>query len=187
MDGLLLQLLEDKGNAGAWFWPCFEPLKRDFDNYYWIIDCQLWMGPPLAFFDESGHNAASVDDPRLHDAQVQLWRPGAIGRWASEFEEESLYLWALQEHTDPIEMALRWHHTSYDRPNSFVEAHASVLLQYTDSTCWEIFARDHKLLDKVRRHTQSQASIRAYQTFSQNRRFGFKQIGVPDSEYPPWL
>ncbi|MFT3787188.1 MAG: hypothetical protein QM770_13635 [Tepidisphaeraceae bacterium] len=177
MDGLLLRLLDDnRGAPAAWFWPCFEPLRAEFDKHYWIIECQPWMGAPLAFHDPDGNNDTTVDDPRLNEEQVQLWRPGSISRWADDFGEESLDLWAVAG-PEPIEVAVAYGRTRHDRQPEFVEKHAAFRLCYSDSCCWEIFASEPEHLDLVRRYVAENASIRAYKTVSQNRRYGFSQIG----------
>jgi hypothetical protein len=177
VDGLLLRLLDDKrGSPAKWFWPCFAPLRAEFDRHYWIIDCQLWMGAPPAFHDADGNSDTVVDDQRLHEEQVQLWRRGSISRWADDFGEEYLDLWAV-DGSEPIEVAVAYGRTPHDRRDEFVEEHAAIRLCYSDSCCWEIFASTAAPLELIKQHVADSSSIRAYKTVSQNRRYGFSQIG----------
>jgi hypothetical protein len=51
----------------------------------------------------------------------------------------------------------------------FVERHGEIWLIYSDSTCWEVFAKDASLLGNVRDHLRGNAVVRTYETTSGDR------------------
>jgi hypothetical protein len=178
LDGLLLQLLGDSsGPTGRWFWTCFEPLRQFFDRHFWIVD-NPWMGAPDAFFATEGE-PETIAYEGSQGTSAQLWRPGAIGRWAEQFSEEFIDLWAIDPADDPAHIAASYSQgLSPEDSELFTEQHAVVRLIYTDSCSWEIFARDSSLLALVERHAKAQpASLRCFSTLSQNRSHAFRKIG----------
>ena len=175
MDGLLLRLLDDKrGSPGQWFWPCFGPLRSAFDRHFWIFPNQPWMGAPLAF----DHERESADYEGMGETSVCLWRPGAVGRWADQFCEEHIELWATSPADDPARLASEFRRTFWGREDTFIEKHAEVLLIYSDSTCWEIFAKQASLLEPVRDHLHGNAAVRVYDNNSADRGRAYAKGGV---------
>lgn len=177
MDGLLLRLLADtRSVAGRWFWPCFEPLRTEFDRYFWVVLNQPWFGAPDEFDGE--REIAEYDG--MACTSVMLWRPGAVGRWAERFGEESIDIWAIDPERNPVRTASAF---SALRRNDddFTETHGTIRLIYTDSCCWEIFAKETRLLAAVRDHLQCSASIRVYETSSANREPAFDAAALRET------
>ena len=167
MDGLLLRLLEDsRGQPGRWFWPCFEPIRADLERYWWVHASAPWMGSPLGFLEDD----ATVDFEERIQSDIQLWRPGALGRWAKMFCEESINLWAVDPTHDPKQEASEFSNAGWDHRDAFIENRAIFWLLYTDSCCWEIFARDQSFLTSVSDSLKGSSAIRVVQTSSQDRR-----------------
>lgn len=175
MDGLLIRLRDDKyGTPANWFWPCFKPLRSTFDRHFWIFPKQPWMGTPLDFDSEK----EMQEFEGVGETSVGLWRPGAVGRWAKDFCEEHIELWAIDPADDPARIASEFRLTIPWREEPFTEKHAKIWLLYSDSTCWEIFARDADQLRKVRDHVSDHTSLRAYESNSGDRGRAFEKAGI---------
>jgi hypothetical protein len=176
VQGLLLLLVDDTdGSPGKWFWPCFEPLRSTFDRHYWIFLDQPWMGPP----DNFDHERESEGYEGMGETSVCLWRPGALGRCATQFSEEYVLLWAPHPAVDSAQLASEFRRAFSDPEESaFIEKHAEIWLIYTDSTCWEIFARDESLLQKVRDHLQASPTVRVYESESEDRGLAYGKANV---------
>lgn len=175
MDGLLLRLLDDKrGSPGRCFWSCFEPLRATFDRHYWIFPNQPWMGAPAAF----DYERESADYEGMGETSVCLWRPGAVGRWADQFCEEQIELWATSAAAEPARLASEFRRTFSKRADAFIEKHAELWLIYCDSTCWEVFARDASVLRKVREYLQGNAVVGVYDNTSKDRSHAYSKAGI---------
>ena len=175
MDGLLLRLLDDKrGSPGRWFWPCFEPLRPTFDRHIWILPNQPWMGAPVDF----DHGRESADYDGIGETSVCLWRPGAVGRWAEQFCEEHIELWATNPADDPARLASEFGRAFWGREDAYIEKHAEIWLIYTDSTCWEIFAKDASLLRKVRDQLRGSTTIGVYENASEDRGRAYRNASI---------
>lgn len=170
--GLLLQLLNDRGAPGDWFWPCFEPLRPQFDRHYWVFTNQPWMGPPEGFDED---DTATDEFEGVGQTSVMLWRPGTLGRWADEFAEEFVELWAVDPADNPAYTAAQFQR---DHTGRFKAEHAVVWLLYTDSTCWEIFARDACLLQQVRDQVAESADVHAHESTTEDRGEAFRRAGI---------
>jgi hypothetical protein len=144
-----------------------------FDSYYWVVESQPWFGWPQGFQDTDGNCDTCVEAPGLH---TMLWRPGSLSRWAARFNEEYVSLWAPAG-AEPVEVVRGYESFTADRPDRFIERHAAVWLNYSDSCCWEIFALDGAMLNAVERHLAGRQDVKCYPTVSQNRRWGFSQVG----------
>lgn len=148
------------GSPGRWFWPCFEPLRSEFNELFWVFSNQPWMGAPGTFDHdrEIAHHSGSTD------TSVQLWRPGAIGRWAERFSEEQIELWAVAPGEDPPQLAFEFSRT-FETDNEFIDRHAEFWLMYLDSAYWEIFARQPEAIKRVREGLKDNPSIRIEETW----------------------
>ena len=172
---MLLRLLVDRrGSPGRWFWPCFEPLRATFDRRHWIFPNKPWMGAPAGF----DHGRESADYEGMGETGVGLWRPGAVGRWAGQFCEEHIELWATNPADDPARLASEFRRTCSGQQDAFIEKHAEIWLIYTDSTCWEIFARQASLLEPLRDHLYGNAAVRGYDSNSADRGRSYAEAGV---------
>jgi hypothetical protein len=166
VDGLLLQLLDDKqGSHGLRFWRCFGPLRSTFNRYYWIFPWQPWMACPAGFDHE--RDSADFQSGGKTTTSICLWHPGAIGRWADQFWEEQIELWAAKPSQDPARLASEFGRTCQE--HAFIEEHAEVWLICSNFTCWKIFTRYDFLLKKIRDHLQGNATIRVYKSNSKDR------------------
>jgi hypothetical protein len=175
VEGLLLRLLNDiQGAPGRWFWECFEPLRAEFDWHFWVFTNQPWMGAPPDFLEDA---AATLDYEGMSTTSVQLWRPGTLGRWAEHMCEEYIELWAVDPADNPRQVTSRFLRST-GQSAGYIAGHASIWLLYTDSTCWEIYARDSRLLRNVRAHVAASRSVQAYSSWSENRGRAFAQAGV---------
>jgi hypothetical protein len=123
------------------------------------------MGAPAAF----GHERELSDFEGMAETTVCLSGPGAVGRWAEQFCEERIELWATHPDADAASLAAEFRRTSAKRQDAFIEKHAEIWLISSDSTCWEIFARDTAVLRKVRDGLQRNAAIRGYESVSEDR------------------
>jgi hypothetical protein len=133
------------------------------------------MAAPLAFIEDE---TATSDYEGMGGTGVQLWRPGALGRWAEYMCEEYIQLWAVDPADDPRQVTSRFLRSSCGQSAGYIAGHAAIWLLYTDSTCWEVYARDARLLRKAREHVAGSSAIRAYPSWSENRGRAFAQAGV---------
>jgi hypothetical protein len=92
-----------------------------------------------------------------------------VGRWANQFCEEHIELWATNPADDPARLASEFGRAFGRRMEAFIDKHAETWLIYSDSTCWEIFARDGSLLRSVRDHLQGSTTVRVYESASEDR------------------
>ena len=173
MDGLIIRLLDDKTGAW-WFWRIFEPIRRDLDRMFWCLNGQPWMGWPEDF--------GTADAEPFENARgscIHLWRPGTLGRFAEEFGEEFVELWAVEPtRDDPARLASEY--AARDGSVDVIRQHARIWLLYTDSTCWEIYARKPDLLNRVRAGIDGKSWAKAYPSHSERRRQSFGDAGLSD-------
>ena len=66
------------------------------------------------------------------------------------------------------------------REDAFVGKHAEIWLIYSDSTCWEVFAKQVSLLEPVRGHLQGNESVRVYDSNSADRGRAYAKAGVAE-------
>ena len=173
MEGLLLRLTGDTRAPGSTFWLCFEPLRAEFDRHFWVFTNQPWMAAPLDF-DEDSQLAGYEREG--HITSVQLWCSGSIGRWATHFSEEYIELWAIGQADDPLKAAAAFNRTPRSA-DEFIQKRAAIWLIHTNSTCWEIYAREARLLQLVRDHLLGSAA-RAYPAQSEDRGAAFGGAGL---------
>jgi len=177
MDGLLLRLLDKEyGSPGRWFWECFQPLRSAFDRYYWILPNQPWMSAPATF--DGARECADYEG--VGNTSIGLWRPGAIGRWAEQFCEECIELWAVKPVDDPARLASSYSNTFYRDMDAFIELHADIWMNYCDTACWEVYAQQSDLLRLVHDHVRGNPLIRVYSSSSSNRGLAYANAGIGD-------
>jgi hypothetical protein len=177
--GLLLRLLEDKtGRPGFWFWKLFAPIRPELDRYYWCFSNQPWMGAPDEFKDDL---SATESYEGEGETDVMLWRPGSLGRYADRFAEEVIQLWAVDPATDdPPLLTERYSRILGNDRDAFACEHAQVWLLYTDSTCWEIYTRSPKLLDKLQAELDGKQWAKVYRSRSGHRKAAYAAAGLSD-------
>jgi hypothetical protein len=173
VDGLLLKLIEDgAGFPGRWFWKLFRPIRQDLDRLYWCFSNQPWMGAPSDFRE---------DDLEPFEEEItssiQLWRPGSLTRYAGQFGEEQIELWAIEPtRDDPAQLATKYSASGWS--HEVIREHARVWLIYTDSTCWEIYARKRTLRDKVEESLQGKRWVEVYRGNDERRGELFGMAGL---------
>jgi hypothetical protein len=62
----------------------------------------------------------------------------------------------------------------------FIRRHARVWLLYTDSTCWEIYARKARLLDETREHLRGKPWVEVYESHADRRGMAFGTAGLSE-------
>ena len=177
MDGLIIRLLEDKTCApGRWFWKIFGPIRPDLDRMFWCLTNQPWMGFPadegLDWLERSDRFESAHIEPfeSACDTSVQLWRPGTLALYADKFAEEFIELWAMEPTVDePTRLAAEFNDRTWAESEAFIRQHARIWLIYTDSTCWEIYARKEDLLDRVRAGLQGKSWATVHRSESDRR------------------
>jgi hypothetical protein len=176
MDGLLLKLLHDQlGQPEPTLWKVFGSIRQDLDRLFWCFAAQPWMAAPddfdedqfLESFEEKGTTS------------IQLWRPGTLARYADQFAEEHIQLWGIEPtQDDPWQLAARYSASGWDA--EVVEKCASVWLIYTDSTCWEIFARKKSDLARAGETLKGKPWVEVYESDSEQRCRTFGIAGLSD-------
>lgn len=173
MDGLLIKLLQTGSNEPR-FWKLFNSIRQDLDRMFWFFSHQPWMGAPDDFCKddlESYEGAGS--------SSGQLWRPGGLCRYADKFREEYFDLWAIEPtRDDPKELAAIFEKLPRCDKNKFIEEHARIWLLYTDSSCWEIYARKTNLLDNLREALWNLKTVSLYKSQSNQRGSAFGSAGL---------
>jgi hypothetical protein len=184
INGLLLKLNEDKtGRPGFWFWKLFSSIRQDLDRYFWCFADQPWMALPLDLLERHGGFEEEVMEPFEERVQtsIQLWRPCALSKYASSFAEEHVELWAIEpELDDPRRMAPLYSDGGWNEQDNFVQEHARVWLLYTDSTCWEIFARNETLLNRVNESLDGMSWVDVFRSDSNRRGQAYGMAGLSE-------
>jgi len=179
MDGLLLRLQNDqRGKAGNWFWPCFEPLRAEIDRRWWIVGNQPWRAAPKEFTQHEEKYLADFDG--LVHTSVQLWRPGAVSRWAQYFCEEFISLLAIRDGGDPAKVASKYSRVAPANEAAFIISYAEIWLAYCDSTCWEIYCREPARLVAVRTRISDDGPIQAFEISIHRRAHAFARAGLAE-------
>jgi hypothetical protein len=181
MRGLLFKLRDDKtGAPGRWFWKLFKPIRQDLDRLYWCFPWQPWMGGPPGFNEDE---SALVELKDLNTARVsspvQLWCPGALSRYADHFGEELIELWGIEPTCDdPQTLAADYDRAPESERRHFIEEHGRVWLLYTDSRCWEIYARKPRLLEELKRELWNKPWVEVFESDSGHRKAAFNAAGI---------
>jgi hypothetical protein len=179
VNGLLLKLRRDStGAPGRWFWKLFQPIRPDLDRLYWCFTNQPWMGAPDKF---QADDQATESFAGEGETSVMLWRPGSLGRYADHFAEEFIDLWGIDPTSDdPQQLAARFNAAAWRDMEAIVQDSAHVWLLYTDSTCWEIFAREPRLLAEVRAHLHGKPWVEVYESDALHRGRAFGTAGLSE-------
>lgn len=127
------------------FWQLFSSIAPDLDRLFWCFEWQPWFGKP-----DSVDDSIFVDFPRTRDSSIALWRPGSLKIAADYFCEESVFAFGIDpEKLDPKKATQRYHDASFVERSWILEQIASVILRYSDSRSWEVFARNGDLLRRL--------------------------------------
>lgn len=177
MNGLLLKLLDDRtGAPGRWFWKLFRPIRHELDRLYWCFACQPWMGAPDQFLEDK---TATSSFDGAGSSSVMLWQPGSLGRFADSFAEEFIELWGIEPMVDdPKKLAAQYSAAAWHEQEGIIRGHARVWLLYTDSACWEVFARKAALLDETRAYLRGKPWVEVYESNSEGRALAFSSAGL---------
>src|SRR5437868_1936609 len=140
LDGLLLMLLDDRtGAPWRWFWKLFQPIRQDLDRLFWCFTNQPWMNAPDKFQEDESATASFKGEGRT---SVMLWQPRSLGRYADHFAEESIELWGIEPRADdPHQISAQYKAAGGRGLEEIIRRYARVWLLYTDSACWEMYAR----------------------------------------------
>jgi hypothetical protein len=188
VEGVLLQLVQNEAGfwPGSFFWKLFGPIRQDLDRLFWCFLNQPWMGAPAEFPEDE---SVLVPFEGQENTSIQLWRPGSLSRFAHHFGEEFIDLWGIEPtRDDPAQLV-----TLYNAPKSelslargfqnredIIRQHARVWLLYTDSTCWEIYARKASLLKQVRTGLIGKPWVKVYDSNSDRRASAFGAAGLSE-------
>lgn len=174
MEGLLLRLLETELPEPR-FWKLFGSIRPDLDRLFWCFLWQPWMGPPDDFHTEPFLESFEGEG----DTSVQLWRPGTLSLYADRFGEEYIELWAIEPTRDDAKtLAAAFNKAPWRDQDKFIEERARVWLLYTDSTCWEIYARKTSLIERLREALMHRRSVVVYESRSDQRGAAFGAAGL---------
>jgi hypothetical protein len=182
LDGLLLKLLDDHpGAPGRLFWKLFKPIRQDLDRLFWCFAGQQWMAAPEAFLEDESATEPFEGEGRT---DIQLWRPGSLDRYANWFGEEYIELWAIEPAVDDPQRVVTLYYAAARRNmqdgEGIIRHHALVWLLYTDSTCWEIYARKARLLEETREYLRDKPWVEVYESDSDRRGAAFGTAGLSE-------
>jgi hypothetical protein len=178
MDGLLLRLHHmATGRPEPSFWSLFGPVRRDLDRLAWCLPDEPWFTPPPDF----DYDSASMAFAGRERTSVQLWRPGLLSRYADQFGEELFELWGIDPaRDDPQSTAALFVASPWEEMDEVIRRHGQVHLFYIDNTCWEIYAREPTLLDRVRQGLVDRPSVVVYDSRDDQRGVAFRAAGLSD-------
>jgi hypothetical protein len=169
---------DSTGAPGRWFWKLFQPIRQDLDRLFWCFPYQPWMGAPREFLEDDAATATFEGQDRT---SVMLWQPGSLGRYASHFAEESIELWGIEPTADnPQQLAADYSAAAKPEMQALIRQYARVWLLYTDSTCWEIYARKPRLLDETRAHLRGKPWVKVYDSHAERRAAAFRTAGLSE-------
>lgn len=179
MDGLLLKLLDDSCRApGVSFWKMFLPIHQDLDRLFWCFSSQPWMGPPSKFEDDE---IATESFDGEGNSSVVLWRPGSLSRYAENFAEEYIQLWGIEPHLDdPRHIAADYNVANWRSMGDIPRRYARLWMFYSDSTCWEVFARKATLLNEIRTHLLDKPWVKVISSHIDRRGDAFAAAGLAE-------
>lgn len=175
MDGLIIRLLGGRAeHAGRWFWRVFGSIRPDLDRMFWCFSWQPWMGLPSDLLDRLDEFEAEHLEPFENEGatSTQLWRPGSLGLYADHFAEDSIELWAIKPtRDDPARLATEYSRCGLGRNemDELIRRHSHIWLIYTDSSCWEIYAREAGLLDRIRQSLEGNAAMSVHPSHADRR------------------
>jgi hypothetical protein len=179
MDGILLKLLQKESAKQPRFWKLFNSIRQDLDRMFWCFSSQPWLGAPDLSFEDHLESNKSIG---RCCSTTQLWRPGALGLYADKFGEEYFDFWAIEPtRDDPKELVKIFDNIPYkeqNKQNKFIEEHARIWMLYTDSSCWEIFAKKINLLDKLKEALWNNKFVEVYKSQSDQRGMAFGIAGL---------
>lgn len=115
-------------------------------------------------------------------SSIQLWRPGTLWKYAWTFSEEEVQLWAIEpEVDDPQRITSLYSNAGWSKQDGFVQENARIWLLYTDSTCWEIFARKEIYLNRVRESVLGKPWVDVFGSDSTQRGRAFSMAGLSET------
>jgi len=166
MKGILIHL---RSQPEPKFWTLFGEIRPDLDRLHWCFAFQPWFGAP-ADFDPS----VNVCLPRQDQSSVILWKPGSLSRFADKFCEECIRLLGIDaDRHDPVDVAATYGDHGFDDHATPMNC-SEVYLEYTDSTCWEIYASDNHLLERLNRSLRGFSGVMLYDMEWKHRERDFR-------------
>jgi hypothetical protein len=144
MNGFLLKLRHQEiGQKQPTFWRVFGSVRHELDRLYWFFPGQPSMGAPDGFNEDV---PVLVEfESRSRFSTSQLWKPGTLSRYGDLIGDEYLLTCGIEPIADnPTQIAKRLDADVWRTEDKVIREFANlghVVLIYTDSTCWEIYAR----------------------------------------------
>lgn len=180
MQGLLLKLTHGEQNEPK-FWRLFDSIRADLDRLYWYGGSEFWNcereGLDLSGWSESINTRISDSDSKIEAYNgATFWRPGILGLIGDSFAEEFLSFWGVEPKDVDDLMAIE-----ASKHHEFLLARAAIHLYYIDSTSWEIFARDQRLLERLGRSLKDRLPVKTYGTDSDHRAKAFRKAGFSEA------
>lgn len=176
MDGLLLKFLPGpQGVQEPSFWELFAPFRAESERLFWCMEHQPWFGAPDEWMEDENVVVPFDGD---ESTEVKLWAPGSLARYADRFVEEYLSFWGIGTEAGPELLATHFVSTAWSRREQFRARHAQIWFNYRDSTCWEVYARDPRLLAELRAAAELQDSVAVYPSRIGHREAAFRTAGL---------
>ncbi len=136
------------------------------------------MGAPDEFLEDD-FATLSFEGEGL--TSVMLWRPGILSRYGDRFAEEFIELWGIEPTVDdPQQLAAQYNAATWRDMESIIRRNARVWLLYTDSTCWEIYTSNKKLLDEIREHLREKPWVDVFESNADQRATAFRTAGLAE-------
>lgn len=151
------------------------PIRKDLDRLYWCFVDQPWMGAPDSFINDE---SATIS---FNGNSGMLWQPGSLGKYADNFGEELIEFWGIEPtRQDPQQLAADYCATSFGNMDSFVGQYARFWFLYTDSTCWECYARKEPLIAELSSYLTDKPWVEVVRSCSDDRGNAFAIAGLTE-------
>jgi hypothetical protein len=134
------------------------------------------MGASDCFMNDDSATASFVG---LGDTSVMLWQPGSLALYADEFAEEFIELWGNEPTVDDAQqLATEYSAADTHAMERIIRQNARVWFIYTNSTCWEMYAKKRRLLDETRAHLSEKPWVKIYKSDADRRASAFSAAGL---------
>jgi hypothetical protein len=176
MDGFLIKFTDAPHPASEpSFRRLFGAIYAQMNAHYWCFPMQPWMGTPVRLCEDKC--TVELDNGGMETA---LWRPGSLGKYADSFLEEHIEMWAVPHGcVDKATLVSEFDKTSLSS-SAFIVQNADIWLIYTDSACWEMFARSNALLSVLDESLMGKANVATFRSRSDMRGNAFNEAGLTE-------
>lgn len=106
-----------------------------------------------------------MGEPAHFEEDGEVWRRGALGRYWRSFGEEYIELWGFATASPP----------------RLFKQEAVAILQYTDSTCWEMYTDLPGVAERTFAHARGLPQVVAVRARSDRRGEAFGFAGLSDA------